>query len=63
MLDQKYVREHMDEVRDSIKRQKRERELQPILEHFLRADADWKRERYVVDQLRARWRSSKGRSE
>ncbi len=52
MLDAKYVREHAEELKETIKRQKREKELQPVLYEVLEEEEKWRKLKYEADGLR-----------
>lgn len=52
MLDAKFVREHIEDIKETIKRQKRE-ELLPVVEKFLQKDEKWRQLKVEADTLRA----------
>lgn len=53
MLSQKFVREHIDEIKDTINRQKKP-ELLSILDDFLVADEEWRDIKKEIDLLRSK---------
>lgn len=53
MLTAKFIRENKDAIIDTIKRQKKEKELLPILEELLIKDEEWRKLKVQVDNLRS----------
>ncbi len=54
MFNSKYVREHAEELKDTLKRQKRDKELLPVLYEVLEHDETWRALKHETDGLRKR---------
>ncbi|MBR9693357.1 serine--tRNA ligase [Candidatus Woesearchaeota archaeon] len=53
MFDAKYVKEHADELQDTLKRQKRDKELLPVLHALIEDEQKWRTLKQETDNLRS----------